>query len=614
MKKKDQTGFRATGLFLSGFQSIAEPTYIPLKPLTMLYGPNSAGKSAVIDAIGLFEDIARRQRPQIMNKVLRWLNRESGSGIPYAYPDPGPGKNDQYPCLRVGVAFTVPIDWVEHLDRDVKEYKNEFFQQTHLESLAALVGHEVQIDVGIRDEASPFAIRAAIDGSPIFETRLGELDDGRSSYRDSSFRREGDEGYDYDNETDGEWGPLRIYPTHDFWGADQKMKSLCEFASANNDPAVRGYVRKRDGYLDIYGVFCASHRYIDQSELFNFWIEDELYDAFSTPELEDEADKQSSGKRLPRKRVRPIELSDIEETLEELSILCRALLQLASAGLHRVHVSGSRQHLAPSEMTLRRTNYKYATTDESRLVSAYAALALQLSFDETKSKHLGDQIMWDFDISQYEAVEGSVVATLAVSPRRDHRIVNHWLTSTLPSLRGYKLRADAFMTTPLAKKRKPVREVDEFVYSIHLVDSQGRSHEFGDVGSGFSYLFPILVALWHDTWSVIEQPELHLHPAAQCDLADVFITAKNMGHAALIESHSENLILRILRRIRETTEGRVKEKSLRVTPDDVAVLYFDPQSDGTTKVKQLRISRDGDFIDRWPAGFFEERSQELFGE
>ena len=87
-----------------------------------------------------------------------------------------------------------------------------------------------------------------------------------------------------------------------------------------------------------------------------------------------------------------------------------------------------------------------------------------------------------------------------------------------------------------------------------------------------------------------------------------------MGHAALIESHSENLILRILRRIRETTEGRVKEKSLRITPDEVAVLYFDPQSDGTTKVKQLRISRDGDFIDRWPAGFFEERSRELFGE
>ncbi|MCX7246310.1 MAG: DUF3696 domain-containing protein [Burkholderiales bacterium] len=595
MKNKDQSGFRATGLFLSGFQSIAEPTYIPLKPLTMLYGPNSAGKSAVIDAIGLFENIARRQRPQIMSKVLRWRNRESGSGI----PDPDRGKNDQYPCLRVGVAFTVSTDWVEDLDRDVKEYKNWLEQQPHFESLAALVGHEVQIDVGIRSEVLPFAIRAAIDGRPIFESRLGELDDGGSSYRDSSFRREGDEGYDYDNETDGEWGPLRIYPAHDFWGADKKLKSLCEFASTNNDPAVSGYVRQGDGYLDLHGVYCASHRYTDQSELFNFWIEDELYDAFNKSELEHKANKQAAGKRLPRKRVRRVEPSDIEEILGELSVFCRALLQLAAAGLNRVHVSGSRQILVPLEMTLRDDDSPKDAVNHSRPTSSYLSYAKYLTYAETKSKEMG----------QYYGFTWA-----GTDHRKDHREVNRWLTATLPSLRGYRLRADAYMSIPLTKKREPFSEMDKFVYRLYLVDAQGRTHEFEDVGSGFSYLFPILVALWDSPWSIIEQPELHLHPAAQCDVADVFIAAKNMGHAALIESHSENLILRILRRIRETTEGRVKEKSLRITPDEVAVLYFDPQSDGTTKVKQLRISRDGDFIDRWPAGFFEERSRELFGE
>jgi hypothetical protein len=28
--------------------------------------------------------------------------------------------------------------------------------------------------------------------------------------------------------------------------------------------------------------------------------------------------------------------------------------------------------------------------------------------------------------------------------------------------------------------------------------------------------------------------------------------------------------------------------------------------------KPLRVSTDGDFIDRWPQGFFEEREEELF--
>jgi predicted ATPase len=46
----------------------------------------------------------------------------------------------------------------------------------------------------------------------------------------------------------------------------------------------------------------------------------------------------------------------------------------------------------------------------------------------------------------------------------------------------------------------------------------------------------------------------------------------------------------------------------------VCVLYFDPSPDGTTSVKRLRITEDGEFMDRWPRGFFAERDQELLDE
>jgi predicted ATPase len=81
----------------------------------------------------------------------------------------------------------------------------------------------------------------------------------------------------------------------------------------------------------------------------------------------------------------------------------------------------------------------------------------------------------------------------------------------------------------------------------------------------------------------------------------------------MIETHSEYLLLRCLRRIRETTLGKQLPNSpLSLSKEDVSVLYFDPQPDGTTTVKQLRVSTQGDFIDRWPRGFFDERAKDIF--
>lgn len=596
--QSDQADFGATGLFLSGFQSIAEPTYIPLKPLTMLYGPNSAGKSSVIDAIELFENIANRQLSQVWNKVVRWQHR--GLDERGRWPEPGnePYRPNHDSALRVGVEFTVPSDWAVHLDREIKEYKMLLDEQPHLERLDALIGRLVQIDVGIRGPYEPLSMRIAIDHRPICEWRSGEFDDGELTYWDSAFRREGDDGYDRDdNGADFVYGPLRIYHHHNIWRDNPFVRSLIEFSQSNDEPIIASFIKKNETHLDLFGVRCATngngHEH-SKSNLYEFEIEHVLHAALKKSPPKIWPKKKISSKASPGQRRRSWNEGDLDEFLEEFALLFNALLQIGAASLDRVHVSGSRQILSPADMTFRDNEIKFDIADvgHSQPTPSCVMLARCLAYDETKSKDMRRR----FHMAQ------------------DHRVVNRWLEAMLPSLRGFKLRADAHVSTPLAKKRESFGAVDDFIYRLYLVDAQGRPHEFDDVGSGFSYLFPILAALWAGTWSIIEQPELHLHPAAQCDLADVFIAAKNLGHAALIESHSENLLLRILRRIRETTEGQIKDKTLQIAPDDVAVLYFDPQADGKTKVKQLRISRGGDFIDRWPAGFFEERSKELFGE
>ena len=71
------------------------------------------------------------------------------------------------------------------------------------------------------------------------------------------------------------------------------------------------------------------------------------------------------------------------------------------------------------------------------------------------------------------------------------------------------------------------------------------------------------------------------------------------------------MILRILRRIRETTRNKLPEGANPVRPDDIAVLYVEPEADGSV-VRELRVNDQGRFIDDWPNGFFEERFNEEF--
>jgi len=131
-----------------------------------------------------------------------------------------------------------------------------------------------------------------------------------------------------------------------------------------------------------------------------------------------------------------------------------------------------------------------------------------------------------------------------------------------------------------------------------------------DIGIGISQVMPILVCATDESISVaaIEQPELHIHPGLQCRLADLLISAPCMF---LIETHSEHLLLRLLRRVRETTEGSLPSWLPELKPKYLSVNFID-FVDGKYKLQRLKISADGDSLGEWPDGFFEERAEELF--
>jgi hypothetical protein len=134
-----------------------------------------------------------------------------------------------------------------------------------------------------------------------------------------------------------------------------------------------------------------------------------------------------------------------------------------------------------------------------------------------------------------------------------------------------------------------------------------------DVGIGISQVVPVIVTALDDQERIlaIEQPELHIHPRLQAAIADLFIEAIHKNkHRFIIETHSEHLVLRLLRRIRETEQGQAPpNRELRT--HDLAI-YFLQQDQGATRAQRIDVDVKGEFIQPWPDDFFEIDFQERF--
>ena len=183
----------------------------------------------------------------------------------------------------------------------------------------------------------------------------------------------------------------------------------------------------------------------------------------------------------------------------------------------------------------------------------------------------------------------------------------------------------------LKKTNRYMKDILKLGYSIrlfedaeHEIQLYDETHKIYlhplDVGFGISQVIPVVVGVSDDTSQIfaVEQPELHLHPAAQVALGDVFIDEiKNSNRTMLIETHSEHLLLRLLRRVRETTRRNRRQTTEleqtvhEVTPNDLSVVYVRPTPAGV-KFTPLTVTDNGDFDAPWPEGFFEERDSELF--
>jgi len=156
-------------------------------------------------------------------------------------------------------------------------------------------------------------------------------------------------------------------------------------------------------------------------------------------------------------------------------------------------------------------------------------------------------------------------------------------------------------------KKVRILDIDEgkTVKALVAEDNRGgKSINLTATGSGISQLLPVVVQTVLTPQRgclIVEQPEIHLHPAAQADLADLFVHYGSQGKQLIVETHSEHLLLRIRRRVAER----------KISPELVRIFLVE-KSSGITKIKCLQLEKNGHFR-QWPKGFFEEGYKEAMG-
>ena len=173
---------------------------------------------------------------------------------------------------------------------------------------------------------------------------------------------------------------------------------------------------------------------------------------------------------------------------------------------------------------------------------------------------------------------------------------------------------------------RPEAHLAAIASTVTIVEPSGNEIDLRDVGYGAAQVIPVIVQsllAQEGTLTLIEQPELHLHPQAQAALGDLFIDRVHGSSDArfLIESHSEHLLLRLRRRIAETSAEALlgedgvppRNKGYGLYWDEFNLLFIerDPES-GSSTIETVTVDHLGQLVG--PSEAFREFFDDDFDE
>ena len=148
---------------------------------------------------------------------------------------------------------------------------------------------------------------------------------------------------------------------------------------------------------------------------------------------------------------------------------------------------------------------------------------------------------------------------------------------------------------------------DNFPYVEVVLTKDNNEVNIVDVGQGMNQALPLVVRAntsnRQNSMIILEQPELHLHPAAHGDLAELFVqSAMDNQQTYIIETHSENFLLRLRNLVIKNPYG--------FTKDDVIIYWIENAEIEGQELREITIDDEGELSD-WPEGVFNENLKEI---
>lgn len=524
---------------IENFKGIREPVRVEFKPITLLFGPNSAGKSTIVQALHYAHEIFERNNPDPGKTIVGGEAVDLGGFQSMVY--------DHDLSKPISLQFDINIP-----DQDLPSYQtafgttfNERMDVFYYSARVKSAWVKIKVKwVNQRNAPYVFFYEIGIDGE-VF-ARIESSEDVRQV------------SFSFIN---------RNHKTFlDAEGTEDNAEF--NFLSALIDNIVaKSYQASLNFSLDYQSALPIWNRHL---------IFDELESAPWSHNAFEESEKDAL-------------------LLKSQFVLLMSSLVVGPGELIRDALREFR-YLGPLRNVPTRNFEPALSPENSRWSDGLASWDTLYKSDEAFIHH----------INNWLSGENRLNAGYRIRLKRYKELDVYGITHSSISM-GYILDKEELAREELEKL--PVRT------KLYLIeDNNGLEVLPQDVGIGISQVIPVIVVALHSNSGIvaIEQPELHIHPAFQVALGDLFISqVKEQDVCFLLETHSEHLLLRMLRRIRETHEDDLPVDAPAFSPDLLAVNFVEQTGNGVS-ITALKVDESGEFTNKWPRGFFPERAKELF--